>query len=118
MAQFFALGLQLPADHPDSDKYFALNLRQREFGYADVGEITLMNAGDILVLYTDGVYDGSDQKAREQLELLLREHHKEPARDICQALMEYAVKQDSHRRKHGEEALIDDKTVFIVKRTE
>ena len=118
MAQFLALGLQLPADHPDSDKYFALNLRQREFGYDDVGEITLMNPGDILVLYTDGVYDGSDQKAREQLELLLREHHKEPARDICQALMEYAINEDNHRRRKGEEALIDDKTVFIVKRTE
>jgi len=118
MAQFFALGLQLPADHPDRNKYFALDLRQREFSNADVGEINLINAGDILVLYTDGVYDGSDPQAREQLELILREHHKEPARDICQALMEYAIKQDDHRRQNGEEALIDDKTAFIVKRTE
>jgi serine phosphatase RsbU (regulator of sigma subunit) len=118
MAQFLALGLELPADHPDRNKYFALNLRKREFTAADVGEITLMNSGDILVLYSDGVYDGSDAKAREQLELILRRHHKEPARDICNALMEYAIKQDSHLRKHGEEALIDDKTVFIVKRTE
>lgn len=118
MAQFLALGLELPADHPDRNKYFALNLRKHEFTSADVGEITLMNSGDILVLYSDGVYDGSDPEARNQLEVILRQHHKEPARNICEALMHYAIKQDSKLRKHGEEALIDDKTVFIVKRTE
>lgn len=118
MAQFFALGLQLPADHPDRNKYFALNLREREFRSADVGEITLMDPGDILVLYTDGVYDGSDQQVRHQLEMILREHHKEPARDICNALMEFAIKQDGVLRQNGEQASIDDKTVFIVKRTE
>jgi hypothetical protein len=118
MAQFLALGLQLPADHPDRNKYFALNLRQREFSNADVGEITLIDSGDILILYTDGVYDGSDREVRERLELILREHHKEPARDICRALMEYAIRQDDALRLDGEEGLIDDKTVFIVKRTE
>jgi serine/threonine protein phosphatase PrpC len=118
MAQFFALGLQLPADHPDRNKYFALNLRQREFTNADVGEITLIDSEDILILYTDGVYDGSDTQVREQLESIVREHQKESAREICRALMEYAIKQDDSHRLDGEEALIDDKTVFIVKRTE
>ena len=117
MAQFLALGLQLPIDHPDRSKYFALNLRQREFSYSDVGQITLMNSGDILVLYTDGVYDGSDPVARMVLEQILREHQDEPARDICNALMQYAVAQDEILRQNGDDALIDDKTVFIVKRT-
>jgi serine phosphatase RsbU (regulator of sigma subunit) len=117
MAQFFALGLQIPADHPDRKKYYSVDFRQRDFNSSDVAEITLMSPGDILVLYTDGVYDGSDQRAREQLEAVLREHYRQPARDICNALLDYAVEQDDHLRQNGDEALIDDKTVFIVKRT-
>ncbi len=117
MVQFLALGLQLPADHPDRKKYYSLNIRQREFHTSDVAEITLMSPGDILVLYSDGVYDGSDQEARELLEAVLREHYREPARDICNALLDCAVKQDGYLRESGDEALIDDKTVFIVKRT-
>ena len=76
-----------------------------------------MNPGDILVLYTDGVYDGSDQKARGLLEAVLREYYREPAREICNALLDHAIKQDGHLRENGDAALIDDKTVFIVKRT-
>jgi len=118
MAQFLALGLQLPADHPDRQKYFSLNFRKRQFNARDVAEITLINPGDILVLYTDGVYDGSDDEQREHLESLLREHQHESARDICNAVMDYALAQDERLREHGDQALIDDKTVFIVKRTE
>jgi len=118
MAQFLALGLQLPADHPDRKKYYSLNLRQRELNTTDLAEITLMSPGDILVLYTDGVYDGSDAQACEQLEAVMREHYRQPAREICNALLHYAVKQDDLRRQNGEEDVIDDKTVFIIRRTE
>jgi len=45
--------LQIPADHPDRKKYYSLNFRQTEFDSSDLGEITLMSPGDILVLYTD-----------------------------------------------------------------
>jgi serine phosphatase RsbU (regulator of sigma subunit) len=117
MVQFLALGLQIPANHPDRKKYYSLNLRQTEVESSDLGEITLMSPGDILVLYTDGVYDGSDRQAREQLEMVLREHYRQPARDICNALLDYAVKQDELLRANGDLALIDDKSVFIVKRT-
>ena len=116
MVQFLALGLQIPADHPDRKKYYSLNFRQREFDSSDVAEITLMSPGDILVLYTDGVYDGSDEQGRAQLEAVLCDHYREPARDICNGLMDYAVKQDEILRKSGDEAVIDDKTVFVVKR--
>ena len=117
IAQFLALGLQLPADHPDRQKYFSLNLREREFRSIDVSEITLMNPGDILVLYTDGVYDGYDERVREDLEQVLREHKNESARSICGALINQALKADEQLRENGEDALIDDKTVFILKRT-
>jgi serine phosphatase RsbU (regulator of sigma subunit) len=117
MAQFLALGLQLPADHPDRQRYFSLNFRKREFNASDIAEITLINPGDILVLYSDGVYDGSDDQGREQLQAILQQHHSESAREICNALMGYALQQDELLRRNGEEALIDDKTAFIVKRT-
>ena len=117
MVQFLALGLQLPADHPDRKRYYSLNVRQKEFNSSDVAEITLINPGDILVLYTDGVYDGSDEKDRDLLEGVVREHSQQSARNICNALLDHAVKQDDRLRQNGDEALIDDKTVFIVKRT-
>jgi serine phosphatase RsbU (regulator of sigma subunit) len=116
MAQFLPLGLQIPADHPDRKKYYSMQFRPRELNSSDLAEITLMSPGDILVLYTDGVYDGSDEQMRGQLEAVLREHETQGARDICNALLDYAVKQDDHLRQNGDEALIDDKTVFIIKR--
>jgi|SRR5215469_7376062 len=117
MVQFLALGLQIPEDHPDRKKYYSLNFLQKDFEDSDVAEITLMSPGDILVLYTDGVYDGSDKEARGLLEGVVREHSRLPARDICNALLDHAVKQDERLLGNGDEALIDDKTVLIVKRT-
>ncbi|HUK23248.1 MAG TPA: PP2C family protein-serine/threonine phosphatase [Terriglobales bacterium] len=117
MVQFLALGLQIPADHPDRRRYYSLSLRQREFDASDVAEITLMSPGDILLLYTDGVYDGSDPEARESLESVLREHYQKPVREICNALLDHAVKQDEYLRQNGDESLIDDKTVFVIRRT-
>jgi len=117
MVQFLALGLEIPVGHPDRKKYYSLNLRQKEFDASDVAEITLMSPGDILVLYTDGVYDGSDKEGRAQLEDVFRDHYRRSARDICDAMLNYAVKQDDLLRRNGQEDLIDDKTVFIIKRT-
>jgi len=117
MVQFLALGLQVPADHPDRRKYYSLNSRQGEFDASDLGEITLLSPGDILVLYTDGVYDGRDQHDRELLEAVMREYYRKPAKEICGGLLDYAVRQDDRLRQSGDADLIDDKTVFIVKRT-
>ena len=117
MVQFLPLGLEIPADHPDRRKYYSMNLRKTEFNSSELAEITLMSPGDILVLYTDGVYDGNDKQAGELLEAVLRERYRHSARDICNALLDHALKQDDHLRENGDEALIDDKTVFIVKRT-
>ena len=117
MVQFPALGLQVPADHPDRNKYYSIKLRSMAISSSDLAEITLMSPGDILVLYTDGVYDGGDQQARLELEAVMREHYRESAKDICNALLAYAVQQDDLLRQNGDDTLIDDKTVFIVKRT-
>jgi serine phosphatase RsbU (regulator of sigma subunit) len=117
MVQFFALGLQIPASCPDRKRYYSLNFRQTPLDMSNFDEITLMSPGDILVLYTDGVYDGSDQEAREQLEALMREHYQKSAREICDTLLDYAIRRDERLRLKGELDLIDDKTVFIVKRS-
>ena len=68
---------------------------------SDVAELTLMSSGDIFLLYTDGVYDGSDKQERQQLEGVMREHYPEPAKEICNASLDYAVKKDQPRPCRG-----------------
>ena len=116
MVQFLPLGLQIPEDHPDRNRYLSLENRDRPAPSSDVGEITLMSPGDILFLYTDGVYDGSDKEERRQLENVMSEHSTRSAKDMCAAFLQYAVKRDARLRQIGEEDRIDDKTVFIIKR--
>jgi len=117
MAHFLALGLEIPEDHPDRMKYYSLALRKTELDSSDMDEITLMSPGDILFLYTDGVYDGTDQDERKILEAIVCEHSRKSARKICNVLLDYAVKRDGRLHQSGDFDLIDDKTVFIVKRT-
>lgn len=116
MVQFLALGLEIPDGHPDRNKYFSMPLRAGRQASSDVAELTLMSPGDILVLYSDGVYDGSDEQTVEQLEAVMREHYWQSAKDICNALLQQALKQDEDFRRAGQLDLIDDKTVFIIKR--
>ncbi len=116
MVQFLALGLQIPEDHPDRKRYSSMQPRNRGANSSDIAEITLMSPGDILFLYSDGVYDGTDEDQQQQLETVMSEHHRQSARDICTALLEHAVKNDDVLRKNGDGDLIDDKTVFIIKR--
>jgi serine phosphatase RsbU (regulator of sigma subunit) len=117
MVQFLALGLQIPEDHPDRKKYFSIQLRPKEAMSSDVAEITLMSPGDILFLYTDGVYDGSDDEERQHLESVMRDHYWQSARDICNALLDHATRDDDRLRQIDEQDRIDDKTVFIIKRS-
>ena len=116
MVQFLALGLEIPEDYPDRNKYLSMALRTRKMNSSDMAEITLMSSGDILFLYTDGVYDGSDEKDRLQIEQVIREHKDEPAKGICNAILEHAVSQDEYLQQVSEKDRIDDKTVFVIKR--
>jgi serine phosphatase RsbU (regulator of sigma subunit) len=84
---------------------------------SDVAEIALMSPGDILFLYTDGVYDGSDEQDRRKIERVIREHKDEPAKEICNAILRHAVKQDEFLTQSSEADRVDDKTVFVIKRT-
>ena len=116
MVQFPPLGLEIPEDHPDRNKCFSISLRKPQVNSSDVAEITLMSPGDILFLYTDGVYDGSDDEERSQFERVMRNHKDQPASEICNALLDYAVKRDERLQQIGQADIIDDKTVFIIKR--
>src|SRR5262249_14041873 len=116
MVQFLPLGLQIPEDYPDRNLYLSLDFRKRRLKSSDLAELTLLSPGDIFFLHTDGVYDGSDKEDRKQLEAVMREHYSEPPKEICKALMDYAVKKDDRWRQIGEQDRIDDKTVFIIKR--
>lgn len=116
MVQFLPLGLQIPEDHPDRNKYLSLEFRDDPPASPEVGELTLMSPGDILFLYSDGVYDGYDSEERRQLENVVSEHHFHSAKEMCTALLAYATKRDERLRQAGQEYLIDDKTVFIIKR--
>jgi hypothetical protein len=116
MVQFPPLGLAIPDDHPDRSKYFSMTPRTRQINSSDVAEIRLMSSGDILLLYSDGVYDGTDEQDRLELERVVREHKHEPAKEICTAVLEFAVKQDEKLRKAGESDRVDDKTAFVIKR--
>ena len=116
MIQFLPLGLQIPENHPDRNRYLSAESPPGQTSSSEVAELTLMSPGDILFLYTDGVYDGSDKEERRQLENVMREHYRFPAKDICNALLEYAVKRDERLRAKDEQYPVDDKTVFIIKR--
>jgi serine phosphatase RsbU (regulator of sigma subunit) len=116
MAQFLPLGLQIPEDHPDRERYFSLESRESKGPSSAVAELTLLSPGDIFLLYTDGVYDGSDKEERRKLEAIMRECYCQWAKEICNAILDYAAKNDDRFRENGEEDRIDDKTVFIIKR--
>lgn len=115
MVQFLPLGLEIPDDHPDRNRYFSMKLGRKRMNSSDVAEITLISPGDILFLHSDGVYDGSEEQERLQIERVIREQKSESAKEICNAILDHAVKQDAYRRQMGEEDRIDDKTVFIIK---
>lgn len=116
MVQFLPLGVQIPEDHPDRNRYFSLDSREERGSPSVVAELTLLSPGDIFFLYTDGVYDGSDKGEREKLEGVMRDYYRQTPKDICKALLDYAAKKDDRLRQNGEEDRIDDKTVFIIKR--
>ena len=116
MVRFLPLGLEVPEDHPDRKRYTSMGVRQSRACRSDVAEITLINPGDILFLYTDGVYDGSDEDERRNLEEVMRAHSSLPAKDICGEVMAYAIRRDQRLRDSGEGDVVDDKTVFVLKR--
>ena len=116
VVQFLPLGLAIPEDNPDRNRYLSMALRTRKMRSSEVAEITLMSPGDILFLYTDGVYDGSDEQDRMKIERVIREHQNQSAKEISDAILAHAVKEDEYLAQASEGDRVDDKTVFVIKR--
>jgi len=116
MVQFPALGLEIPEDHPDRNRYVSIVPRTNQMTSSDLDEITLMGKGYILFLYTDGVYDGDDELVRQEIEKIIQEHKEKPAKEICNTILDFALRNDDRLRQIEEPDRIDDKTVFIIKR--
>src|SRR5258708_2358286 len=103
MVQFLPLGLHIPENHPDRNRYLSLEFREKNLDSSNVAELTLLSPGDIFFLYTDGVYDGSDKEERRQLEEVMRQHYREPAKEICNALLRSPATSADCRRQIGEQ---------------
>jgi serine phosphatase RsbU (regulator of sigma subunit) len=117
MVQFLPLGLEIPEDHPDRSRYVSMKLRKRHIALSDLAHITLMGRGDILFLHSDGVYDGADDEVLARIEEILRQEQGHSAKEICNAILDFARDKDRRLRERNEADLIDDKTAFIIKRT-
>jgi serine phosphatase RsbU (regulator of sigma subunit) len=116
MVRFPSLGLEVPEDHPDRNRYVSIILRRSQMTSIDLDEITLMSKGDILFLYTDGVYDGDDDAQKLEIERIIQDYKQRPVKEICDAILERALVRDDHLTRIGESDRIDDKTVFLIKR--
>ena len=55
-------------------------------------------------------------RSRQEIEKVIQEHKQRPAREICNAILDYALRNDDRLRQIGESDRIDDKTVFIIKK--
>src|SRR5258705_7872526 len=117
MVQFLPLGLQIPEDHPDRNRYFSLDSREGNANSSDVAELTLLSPGDIFLLYTDGGYDGREKEERQQLEAVMVGPYRQPAKENCKVLLEYAVEKDDRLRQIGEHDPVDGKILVILKRS-
>jgi hypothetical protein len=53
---------------------------------------------------------------RLEIERVIHEYKHEAAKEICDAILEHAVKQHAYLRQIGEEDRLDDKTVFVINR--
>jgi serine phosphatase RsbU (regulator of sigma subunit) len=97
------IGLQPTKDHPDAGHY------ERTLGYKKrytVNELNLMGQGDVLLLYTDGLFDPFSPFTRAQLERAVSRAKDGNAKDICDAIL-----QD----RQAVAAPIDDLSLVVIK---
>jgi len=97
MVQFPCARLAIPADHPDRKKYYSMSTAKR-VRFFRVAEITLMSPGEYPCSLHRWSLMTAAMKVREQLEAVLRETNRQPARDICNHVGSSRVKQDDLRR--------------------
>ena len=79
------IGLQPTEDHADAGHY------ERALGYKKrykVNELNLMGRGDVLLLYTDGLFDSFSPFRRGKLERAVSRAKEGSAKEICEAILQ------------------------------
>lgn len=83
-ASYPPIGLQPGEDHADASHY------ERPLGYKKqytTNELNLMGRGDVLLLYTDGLFDPFSSYTREQLERAVSQAKNGSAKEICETIL-------------------------------
>jgi serine phosphatase RsbU (regulator of sigma subunit) len=97
------IGLQPTEGQADASHY------ERTLGYKKrykVNELNLMGRGDVLLLYTDGLYDPFSPFAKGKLERAVSRAKDGSAKEICEAILE---------ARRAEEAQTDDLSLVVIK---
>ena len=85
LRSYTPIGLQPAEDHADASHY------ERTLGYKKrytVNELNLMGQGDVLLLYTDGLFDPFSPFTREKLEKAVSRAKGGNAKEICNAILQ------------------------------
>lgn len=106
LKSFPPIGMQPSEDSPDRKRYHSL--RGYKIMYT-INELNLMGHGDILLLYTDGIYDGTDAQRKDSLERLVIAAKNATAKEICDSIMDSAQAWGPPEEK-------DDMSLVVVKR--
>ena len=97
------IGLQPTEGHADAIHY------ERTLGYKKeykVNELNLMGSGDVLLLYTDGLFDSFSPSTKGRVERAVSKSKEGGAQEICEAILE-------ERRKIGPQT--DDLSLVVIK---
>ena len=97
------IGLQPTEGHSDASHY------ERTLGYKKrykVNELNLMGRGDVLLLYTDGLFDSFSPFSRGKLERAVSNAKDGSAKEICEAILQ---------ERRAVEAPTDDLSLVVIK---
>jgi len=99
------IGLQPGEDHVDAGRY------ERALGYKKqytVNDLNLMGRGDILFLYTDGLWDSFSSFTLEHFERAVSRSRDGSAHEICSAVLDERDRVDKQT---------DDISIVVIKRS-
>lgn len=97
------IGLQSNEDHADANHY------ERALGYKKrytINELNLMGQGDVLLIYTDGLFDPFSPYTQEHLERSVSHARDGGSKEICETIL-------GERRAVAEQT--DDLSIVVIK---
>ena len=83
---FLPIGMQVTEDHPDRRKYATVGSYKKKY---TVNELNMMGAGDILLMYSDGLLDAADPcYCKERLERVVSEGQHLSAQQLSEKIVD------------------------------